>query len=63
MKKSIFRLLLVFLCPAAAHSVHAQNGSYCIENRFSESSYFELSDLSVTRSVVYSVVRRWPGAG
>ncbi|MBU6325174.1 MAG: alpha/beta hydrolase, partial [Bacteroidetes bacterium] len=63
MKNFLIRLLLVFLFPAAAHSVHAQSGAYCIENRFSESSYFELSDLSVTRSVVYSVVRRWPGNG
>jgi acetyl esterase/lipase len=63
MKNCLIRLLLGVFSTAVADAVSAQSGTYCIENRFSESSYFELSDLSVTRSVVYSVVRRWPGSG
>ncbi len=63
MKNALFVVLLGTLCLSVFHTARAQNGTYCIENRFSESAFFELQDLNITQSVVYSVVRRWPGSG
>ena len=63
MKNYLFFLLLVTPCLSVFHSVKAQNGTYCIENRFSESAFFELQQISISQSLVYSVVRRWPGTG
>lgn len=63
MKKYLFLLLLGTPCLSVFHSAKAQNGTFCIENRFSESTFFELQHISISQSLVYGVVRRWPGTG
>lgn len=42
---------------------HSQSGSYCIQNRFSETAFFDSSQISVSKNVVYSVPKKWPGTG
>lgn len=47
----------------SALAATAQTGTYCIENRFSESAMFDSSQVTVTKNVVYSVPKKWPGTG
>jgi hypothetical protein len=42
---------------------YSQSGTYCIENRFSEKAFFDSTQITVTRNVVYSIPRKWPGTG
>ncbi len=54
--KQLFFLALIILCGGG---VNAQ-GSYCIEHRFSETYYFDSSQIEVTPAVTYAVAERWP---
>jgi hypothetical protein len=52
-------IALLFL----AFPVQGQSGNYCISKRFSESPYFDSSEVKISRNTVYAVMPRWPGSG
>lgn len=55
------QLILFFAFIHTWFSIFSQSG-YCIENRFSESHYFDSSAIEFTPGVTYAVAKRWPAA-
>lgn len=60
MKKLLPVICFLFLF---APGLRAQQGPYCIAQRFSETPYFDSSKITISRNVVYSVMPKWPGTG
>lgn len=58
MRAGCFILLYLFV-----QLLTAQSRDYCILNRFSETPYFDSSEVKITRNIVYAVMPRWPGTG
>lgn len=55
--------LLLIVTVVCSVKLAAQNGKYCIEGRFSETPYFDSSQIQVVKNMVYSVPKKWPGTG
>ncbi|MFY7947014.1 MAG: carboxylesterase family protein, partial [Bacteroidia bacterium] len=57
------RNLLLSTVLFSALPLFSQSGTYCIQNRFSETAFFDSSKITVVKDVVYSIPSKWPGSG
>lgn len=57
------RNLLLSTVLFGALPLFSQSGTYCIQNRFSETAFFDSSKITVVKDVVYSIPSKWPGSG
>lgn len=53
-------VFVFFFAMSALFSAYSQLGQYCIEGRFSETPYFEETDILVDSNVIYGAAPRWP---